>query len=269
MTRTRGGMSGAQRREQLLDLLSEGTSRVDELAAALHVTESTIRRDLTHLVSEGRVVRTYGGAIGNVERVTEPPLAERARQRRPAKDAIGRLAADLVRDGQTVMLDAGTTVGCLAAALRTRRDLTVITCGLTAVEELESAPGVEVYLLGGRLRRISHGTVGALAEATLRHVSADLVFLGADGLVADRGICEATLEQTHLKQLMAAAGQQVVVLADALKLGTAPFNAWAVLETPWTLVTDSSADEAQLAAFRAAGVDVRVAPVLSRQVDTV
>ena len=256
-----GGLSGDERRERLLALVTQGVNRADDLATTLGVTVSTIRRDLGRLVSEGRVVRTYGGAVAGLQAVSEAPLAERARQHRAAKEAIGRLAASLVEDDQTLLLDAGTTVARLAAALRGRSGLTVVTSGLSTAEELEPVPDIELYLLGGRVRRISQGLVGPLAEAALRRITADAVFLGADGLDPRHGICEATLEQTHLKELMAASAERVVVLADASKLGVAPFEAWAPLDPPWTLVTDSGADPAVLGRFETAGVTVLVAEV--------
>ncbi len=105
-------------------------------------------------------------------------------------------------------------------------------------------------MLGGTLRHISHGFVGPLTDMNLKRVTADRVFLGADGLTADRGICEASAIQTHAKELMAACANRVYVLADSSKIGHRPFNAWAPLEVPWTLVTDAGATESQLAPFR-------------------
>lgn len=261
MPETTQGLSGAERRERLLDLVADGVTQVTDLAEALDVTVSTIRRDLARLVSEGRVVRNYGGVAADLHRVAEPSLSERARQRRGAKQAIGRLAATLVEDNQTLLLDAGTTVARLAACLPGKTGLTVITTGLSSAEVLEPAHDIELYLLGGRLRRISHGLVGPLAEAALRRISADTVFLGADGLHPRRGICEATLEQTHLKELMAASADRTVVLADATKLGAAPFDAWAPLEGGWVLVTDSAASPDVISRFQKAGVEVMVADV--------
>ena len=259
MPETHGGLSGAERRERLLDLVAEDVTQVADLANALGVTVSTIRRDLSRLVTEGRVVRNYGGVAATLHRVAEQPLAERARQRRAAKQAIGRLAATLVQHDQTLLLDAGTTVARLAACLPGKTGLTVVTSGLSSIEVLEPVHDIEVYLLGGRLRRLSHGVVGPLTEASLRRISADIVFLGADGLDPRRGICEATLEQTHLKELMAATGERTVVLADATKLGAAPFDAWAPLEGGWTLVTDADADPDMVGRFEAAGVEVLIA----------
>lgn len=260
MPETHSGLSGSERRERLLDLVAEGVTQVGDLAAGLGVTMSTIRRDLSRLVSEGRVIRNYGGVAAALQRVEEPPLPERARQRRGAKQAIGRLAATLVENDQTLLLDAGTTVARLAACLPGKTGLTVVTSGLSSAEVLEPVQDIELYLLGGRVRRLSHGVVGPLTEAALRRVSADIVFLGADGLDPHRGICEATLEQTHLKELMAAAADRTVVLADATKLGSAPFEAWAPLEGRWTLVTDAAASSDIIRRFEAAGAEVLVAP---------
>jgi len=105
-------------------------------------------------------------------------------------------------------------------------------------------------VLGGTLRHISHGLVGPLTDMNLARLTADRVFLGADGLTADRGICEASPVQTHAKELMAARADAVYVLADSSKIGSRPFSAWAPLEGPWTLVTDTGVTETQLAPFR-------------------
>ena len=117
---------------------------------------------------------------------------------------------------------------------------------------------VEVVSLGGTLRHLSRGFVGPLTEAALERVSADAVFLGADGVSAEDGVCEAEHAQTRHKELMARRSERVYVLAHAAKLGRRPFHAWAVLPAGWTLVTDDGADAQTLAPFHAAGVRVVV-----------
>jgi DeoR/GlpR family transcriptional regulator of sugar metabolism len=117
--------------------------------------------------------------------------------------------------------------------------------------ELADADDLEVIVLGGSLRHISHGLVGPITDLNLQRLSAHRVFLGADGLTADRGICEASPVQTRTKEIMAAQGGHLYVLADSTKVGAAPFTAWAPLDRPWTLVTDNGATEGQLAPFRA------------------
>ncbi len=244
-------MRAKERHAHIQDLLMEhGSVSVDELAVQLAVTASTIRRDLTRLTQAGRVTRTYGGAVVTIASGRESPLYHRATEAKAQKDAIASWAAAQVREGETIMLDAGTTVGRLAHYLASRSGLTVITNGLTSVMELADADDIEVIVLGGTLRHISHGFVGPLTDMNLTRLSADRAFLGADGVSADRGICEASPVQTRTKELMAAYARQIYVLADSSKIRDPHFVAWAPLERPWTLVTDDTATEDQLAPFR-------------------
>jgi len=118
------------------------------------------------------------------------------------------------------------------------------------VLELASADDIDLVVLGGKLRHVSQGLVGPLTDLSLSRLTAHRVFLGADGLRADLGICEADLVQTRNKELMAERGRHVYVLADSTKLGADPFDAWARLPGPYTLVTDDLARDEDLAPFR-------------------
>ena len=158
--------------------------------------------------------------------------------------------------GETILLDAGTTVGAMGEFLRDIDDITVIAAGLTALESLADADSVRVECIGGTLRHLSQGFVGPLAEATLQRVTFDRAFLGADAVTADLGICEAELEQTRLKEIMIARADEVYVLAHAAKLGQRPFHAWAPIPPGTTIVTDDSADIGETASFEAAGMRV-------------
>jgi DeoR/GlpR family transcriptional regulator of sugar metabolism len=229
-------LRAAERRRLIEELVAaRGSVAVEDLAESLGVTQSTIRRDLALLTEQGRLARTYGGAMP-VAVPAEPSVGQRSHQAVAEKDRIARWAAAQIADGETVILDAGTTTGRLAHHLRGRSGLTVITSGLTAVAELADVSDIELVVLGGSVRHISQGLVGPLAELALSRLTADRVFLGADGLDAALGICEASLVQTRLKEQMAARAREVYVLADAGKLGRAPFGAWAQLPGPWTPV---------------------------------
>jgi DeoR/GlpR family transcriptional regulator of sugar metabolism len=243
------GASGAARRREIRDLLQVRPIAVAELAARYEVSESTIRRDLTRLSSEGEIVRTYGGALspGNGGEVT---LHERESLAVPQKRAIARAAEERAAGCRMVLLDAGTTVGALAERLAARSGLTVATPGLTSINVLAGVPGIDLVVLGGTVRRLSLGMVGPLAESAVSKLSADAVFLGADGVVAGRGVCEARPEQSALKQLMIDRSREVYVLADAAKLGRADSHWWAAFDRPWTLITDAGASEEQLRPFR-------------------
>jgi DeoR/GlpR family transcriptional regulator of sugar metabolism len=153
--------------------------------------------------------------------------------------------------GQLLVMDAGTTVGALAVRLSSYQRITVVTNGLTTMHALEDAAGVELIVLGGLVRHVSLGMVGPLAESAMRGITADVAFLGADGVTADRGICEGTSEQASLKQAMVESASTVVVLADAGKLGNATSHYWTALDRHWTLITDDRATEQQLEPFLA------------------
>ncbi|GCE39787.1 DeoR/GlpR family DNA-binding transcription regulator [Rhodococcus sp. USK10] len=247
--------SEARRSEIVRLARSSGLASVDDLSAQFGVTASTIRRDLSQLTSQGLIARTYGGAIA-LDPQQESSLRQRALEGFDAKRAIAEWAASQVRPGETILLDAGTTVGAMGEFLRDIDDITVIAAGLTALESLADADSVRVECIGGTLRHLSQGFVGPLAEATLQRVTFDRAFLGADAVTADLGICEAELEQTRLKEIMIARADEVYVLAHAAKLGQRPFHAWAPIPPGTTIVTDDSADIGETASFEAAGMRV-------------
>jgi DeoR/GlpR family transcriptional regulator of sugar metabolism len=165
---------------------------------------------------------------------------------------IAALAASLVADAETVILDAGTTTGWLAWHLRDRSGLRVITNGVNTLLTLHEASDIEVVVLGGELRHTNQAICGSMAEENLRHVSADKAFLGADGVTAQRGISSRNMALNYLKKRMLERADEIFVLADHSKLGSRPFPFWTELDRPYTLITDSDATAEQLEEFRAA-----------------
>jgi len=253
------GTSSRRRQAEILRLATTtGLASVEELAMTFDVTASTIRRDLARLTAEGSLARTYGGAIA-LEAHPETSLRQRTGEAFEAKRGIARWAANQIQPGETVLLDAGSTVGALAHLLRSAEHLTVVTAALTVLNELADVEAIAVQCLGGTMRHLSRAFVGALTEAALERMTFDRVFLGADGVTPDRGLCEADLQQTRLKELMARSTSNVYVLAHAAKLGRAPFHAWTRLGDQWTLVTDPVARPEDIAPFLARGIDVVVA----------
>ncbi|MCD7438648.1 DeoR/GlpR family DNA-binding transcription regulator [Streptomyces lincolnensis] len=244
------------RRDRIVHLATTtGLASVEELSRRFGVTASTIRRDLAKLTNDGRLARTYGGAMALTAH-PEASLRQRIGEAFPAKQAIARWAAQEVRPGENLLLDAGSTVGALAHELRTVKDITVATTGLTALQALSDVETIHVECLGGTLRPLSQGFVGPLTEAALERMTFDRVFLGTDGISPEHGICEADLRQTRLKELMSQRADHVYVLAHAAKLGRRPFHAWTPLREGWTLVTDDSADPRVLDELRARGMTI-------------
>jgi DeoR/GlpR family transcriptional regulator of sugar metabolism len=254
------------RRDEILRMaMTTGLASVEELSAAFDVTPSTIRRDLTRLTTQGKLARTYGGAI-SLANNREASLTQRLGEAHEAKRAIARWAFEQVQAGESIALVGGSSTAALAEELRSHTDLSgvcAVTAGLTAMESLAHADHIDVLALGGRLRALSQSFIGSLAEAAVSRMSFDRAFMGADSVHAERGICEASLDQTRLKELIMERADHVYVLAHAAKLGQSAFHAWAVMPKHWTLVTDQSADPGLLAAFSDRGVEVALATALS------
>ncbi|OIV35345.1 ArsR family transcriptional regulator [Mangrovactinospora gilvigrisea] len=246
------------RHERLLRLLREqGVLPVRELAARLDVSEATVRRDLDGLQTAGLLTRVYGGAVA---RRTERPFGEVEVDEPDQKDAVAAAAAALVQDGETVLLDIGTTTRRMARRLR-GRPVTVVTSSLAAYEELKDDEEVDLILLGGRVRRNYRSLVGYLTEENLRQVHADRLFLGAAGVLPDGRVMDSTDVEVPVKRAMLRAARQRVLLATPGKFpgtdGTARVCDAGDLDM---MITNRGTDPVTLGVFREAGVDVREVP---------
>jgi DeoR/GlpR family transcriptional regulator of sugar metabolism len=219
------------------------------------VSEMTVRRDLRDLEREGKLMRVHGGAVSMA---AEPSFAEIEVERAALKDAIGAAAAALVDDGETIVIDIGTTTLALARHLR-GRTLTVITSSLAAYEELVGEESIELVLLGGIVRRNYRSLVGVLAEDALRQLRADVAFLGASGIDAELGILDTTLVEVPIKRAMMEAAERRVLLADSAKFAMRGVVRVCGAERLNALVTDAGVPPRARAALERAGVEVVVA----------
>jgi DeoR/GlpR family transcriptional regulator of sugar metabolism len=248
-------MLPAQRRQAILRAVRSGTAHVAALADEFGVSEMTVRRDLHALARDGKLERVRGGAV-NVE--SERPFSEIAVERLDAKDRIGRAAAALVEDGQTVMLDIGTTTLQVARHLR-GRSLTVITTNLAAYEELLPEPQIELVLPGGVVRRNYRSLVGLFAEDALRRLRADIAFLGTSGIDADLAVWDTTMVEVPIKRAMIAASQRTVLLADAAKFDMDAMVRVCEASELDAIVTDERVPPKRRRALHRVGVEVIVA----------
>jgi DeoR family transcriptional regulator of aga operon len=242
----------------ILDRLGEnGSVDVDDLAAALAVSGSTVRRDLTVLEERGLLERTHGGAVGR-DRALELPLRMRGGQHRPEKLRIARAAAAMVSDGATIGLSGGTTTTEVARRLANVDRLTVVTNAINIAAELAIRPNLRLIMTGGVARGTSYELVGPLAERSLEHLHVETLFLGVDGVSLQAGFTthEDVEAQTNLALIRHAAW--VVVVADASKIGRATLARICEPSAVHELITDDAADAAVLDALRAEGVSVTV-----------
>ncbi len=223
----------------------------------------TARADLDELARQGVIRRIRGGAIARMLPEREHAFEETALRHHAEKEAIGRMAADLVSDGETVILDVGTTTTAAARALRDRAsltDVTVLTSALNVALELEPAiPRLNVIVLGGTLRPLQHSLVDPLAALPLAHVNAHTVLLGCNGVDAAAGITNVNLPEADVKRRLLAAGRRRIVLADGSKLGVVHLARLCGTEEVDVVITGVSADPAVVDELRQRGVEVILA----------
>jgi DeoR/GlpR family transcriptional regulator of sugar metabolism len=247
-----------ERRALILDRLrTQGRVLAADLTSELAVSSDTIRRDLRELDETGLVRRVHGGALPRHGDAS--PFATRARRAPEAKASIARRAAQMVRDGQLVVLDGGTTTLELARALPDDLRASVVTTSPPIALALTGHPGLEVTVVGGTLRPNALVTVGAAAVDALRVIRADVVFLGVCGLHPEIGVTTEDLEERHVKAAMIDGAAEVVALADHDKLGTAMPVVVAPLRAVTHLVTDADVAVEALAHYRAVGIEVLLA----------
>jgi DeoR/GlpR family transcriptional regulator of sugar metabolism len=252
----RRDVRGAKRREQILQLLQtveSGALSVEEIAERFDVSFATVRRDLSRLHQDRYITRTYGGVA--LTGPAELSIHQRHLEFTAEKDAIGRLAAELVDDGAVVIVDAGTTTEFVARHVDAA-DVTVFTNGIGAVNVLLGKEDVSVVVLGGRLRAVNQTISGPEAEHMLHSVVADYAFIGADAVHPEYGVASRTLEQSRLKTLMMQRARQIVVVADRRKVSTDQFNYWSPTPARWRLITDDEADPTALEELRNSGAQI-------------
>ncbi|HEU4325750.1 MAG TPA: DeoR/GlpR family DNA-binding transcription regulator [Roseiflexaceae bacterium] len=248
-------MLTAERRQFILDQLRrEGKVLASELSSALAVSEDTIRRDLRELSEAGLLQRVHGGALPRSPGIAS--YAVRQRQAPQAKAAIAQAALQLIRSGQVLLLDGGTTTLHMAQRLPYDLQATVVTNSPPIAEALADHPCAEVVLIGGRLFKHSRVVVGAAATEAIRSIRADLCILGVCSLHPEVGISVTDLEEAHTKRAMIAVSAEVVALADSEKLGTvAPYVVGPLSELT-QIITDRCVPETTLAPYRAQGVAI-------------
>ncbi|KQQ49696.1 DeoR/GlpR family DNA-binding transcription regulator [Plantibacter sp. Leaf314] len=211
-------MLSAQRRTHLLDLLErDGRIVAKEAAAALGVSEDSIRRDLRDLADTGQCIRVYGGALPVP--AADRPFAERLSLETDSKERVAHIAAARIRPGSTIIIDAGTTALALARLLPDDPTLTVITPSPAVALAVAERSPARVIMVGGELGRHSMVANGALATEAIRRLSADACFLGVTGVHPEHGLTTGELDDAATKRALAERSTEVYVLASEEKIG--------------------------------------------------
>lgn len=252
-------MLKSTRQSQIRRLVDEkGQVSVTELNEMLDVSEATIRRDLEQLADEGWVMRTHGGALRVEPAPVEPPIRQRLSENADEKERIGRLAAGLVRDGQTIFLGSGSTVQAMAPYLLALDDLTVITNSLPVVNLLARG-SAELIVIGGMFRASEQSMVGHVAEQAIREFRADHAFMGIRGIDVEHGLTSDFLPETVTDRAILGIAPHCVIVADHSKFDRVSSVFLAPVTSAHTVVTDGKTAAETVAALRESGVEVLIA----------
>ncbi|MGH3493209.1 MAG: DeoR/GlpR family DNA-binding transcription regulator [Sciscionella sp.] len=232
-----------RQRDILAEVRAHGRVDVVTLAGALKVTPETIRRDLAVLARQGGIRRVYGGAVLARTHAFEPALARRNEQLGTEKERIAQFALKELPESGVLVLDSGSTTEAIARALPTDRELTVVTNALPIATLLAANPAVEVWCTGGRLRKQTLAVVDEWARQMLSSITADVAFIGADGISATKGLTTVKPLEAAVKSTMIAAARHRVVVTDHSKIGRDAFCRFAELSEIDLVITDSEVED--------------------------
>jgi DeoR/GlpR family transcriptional regulator of sugar metabolism len=240
------------------EIESNGSVNVVDLAKALNVSEMTIRRDLVALEKEGLIRRIHGGAVSARGRNYEPPLYLRSSTNIEVKQLLGKYAADMVAEGDSLSLDVGSTMYEIATNLARRQNLTVLTPSLHIGALLMQQPNIRVILTGGILRHTEGSLIGEFARQMIERIFVDRLFLAVGAIDAQAGFTEYNVDDTLIKQAMIKNAKEVIVVADSSKFQTTAFSLIGPLTIARQLITDQVPPEPLFSSLKRAGVVINV-----------
>jgi DeoR family transcriptional regulator, aga operon transcriptional repressor len=254
------GLLIEERRRRICDLVREhGRVTVEELSKRFDTSVVTIRLDLAALEAAGALTRARGGALARREE-DDLPIVIKQTLHHAEKARIGKAAAAMIKDGETIILDSGTTTAEIARQIRTLglKSINVITNALNIAMLLSDVPAVRLIMLGGVLRQESNSLSGYMAENAIEHLQADRLFLGADGLDPEVGVMTPHLAEAQLNAKMIQISRQVVAVADSSKLLRRNVSVIAKVDRLHILISDTAARADVVEDLRRRGVDVRL-----------
>ena len=248
-------ISSVIRRAKILEKLEEeGHVTTHSLSNTFVVSEVTIRNDLLLFEKKGLLHRTRGGALRDQRVNIDHDLSEKSRKHLIQKQRIAKKARELINDGDTIILDSGTTTQEIAKRFADVSDLTVITNGLNVAAEIARNKNIRLIMPGGILRENSLSQVGSLAENSIRQFNCDKLFLGVDGIDTSYGISTPNFEEAHLNSIMIEIAQELIVVTDSSKFLKKCFAFIAPVSQISTLITDKNIPESEYSQLKKLGV---------------
>lgn len=248
-------MLAQQRRQHIFEEIeASGVATVRELAQRFDVSTITVVRDLQELEQEGLIRRVHGGAISVRGASYEPPYSTREARLSEEKQRIAQKAVELIEDGDSLILDVGTTTLEIARALKGKRNLTILITNLRAALELANQSAMQVIVAGGKLRTGELSLVGHLTEETLRSFQVDKALIGVGGITLEHGLTEFNFDEAGTKRVMLERARQKIVVADHTKFGQVMLTTVAPLHAIDLLITGNELDASFQADLTEAGI---------------
>ena len=253
-------MNKSQRIEKILEILNnDGRVDVAMLARRFQISEMSIRNDLNFLSEQGKLQRTYGGALSWTTSNLELSLREKQKKNLKKKSIIGRMAASIIQEGDTIVLDSGTTTQQVAKNLTKLKNLTVITNGVNIINVLGGIEGIDLYTVGGQIRAKSYAIIGSEAEESLRKYLAKICVISVDGVDIDKGLSNNNQMSANITKILIERSRKKVLVADSSKLGQIALIPICKIEEIDVLVTDENAPESFISQARNRGLEVLIA----------
>ena len=218
-------------------ILNQGTVSLDDLAGHFQVSINTVRRDLNELLGRGHIRKVYGGVSAKTESAPLP-MSVRAFRNSDEKEEIGRMAAALVNDGDTVFLDSGSTVVCMIPLLAQKHKITIVTHSLSAMYEASKYPALQTIALGGLFNHSTSSYVGISALEALSGITTTAAYMAATGVTLEHGLTNTTFFEAEIKRKVVQCSRKVILLADHSKFGNTSPITFFNFEDLHALVTD-------------------------------
>lgn len=250
-------MLAAERKHLIVEYVKQRhTATVAALAKHFHVHEATIRRDLIEIEQEGLLRRTHGGVVLDKGANFEPSFSERAIDQVEEKIRIGKKAAEMIEDGDHVILDSGTTTIHIAKHLSHRNNITLVTNDINVASELRDSPGVTVIVTGGLLYKSSFMLNGMFTDQVLHTLHVQKAFIGTPAIHPKFGLTHPEAQLVPTKQGMIRAAQEVIVVADQSKVGKVSLHTVAPIDSIHSIITGNDISESVRQQFKDSGIQL-------------
>jgi DeoR family transcriptional regulator, fructose operon transcriptional repressor len=255
-------MLAEERRQKILERVNadeRNSIQVSELTRIFGVTGMTIRRDLEILAKEAKIRRVHGGAVGNAAELTSAPFSERRKEFINEKRKIGKLAAELIHEGDRIALDSGTTTMQIARNLGSFSDITVVTNGLSVAAVLSQIITGKLIMLGGEVRLDEMCVIGSVPANQVSQYNFDKAFIGTAGFSLEKGVTDSLLPEAEVKSAMIRSAREVILVADSSKWNIERFIRVAELKAFHKIISDEKLDKDVIKILQEQGIEVLIA----------